>query len=175
MSGTTPRTARTIAVHPTSRGFGWVAFEGPLSPYDWGLVGVKADKNARCIRKVEELFERFLPETLVLEAFERMNSSRADRIARLCRAIHSLATDRGIDVAVYTRRDVKQCFAGVGAVTRDEIAAAVVRHVDALRHWLPKARQPWESEHRRLAVFSAAALVLTHYQRGSAYVLHQLM
>ena len=54
----------------------------------------------------------------------------------------------------------------MGARTRDEIAAAVVRHVDAFRHRLPRARRIWTSEDKRMALFSAAALVLTHYQLG---------
>ena len=161
------RAARTLAIHPTSRGLGWVAFKGPFAPYDWGTTCPKKDKNNKCLRSVEALIARFVPDTLVLEAFERRNSARGDRIARLCRAIQSLAADRGVEVAVYTRGDVRACFAAVGARSREEIAEAVVRHVDALREWLPKRRRPWETEHRRLAVFSAAALVLTHYQIGA--------
>ena len=167
MTAARPRPPRTFAVHPTARGFGWVAFEGHLTPYDWGLVGTKADKNMTCLRKVDALIARFLPDTLVLEAFERHDSVRHDRITRLCRSIVSLAADRGVDVAIYTREQIRACFASVGAKSRHEIAQAVVRHVDALRNWLPQARKPWDSEHRRLAVFAAAALVLTHHQLGT--------
>jgi hypothetical protein len=168
------RGACTLAIHPTSRGLGWVAFNGPFTPYDWGLACPKKDKNTRCLRKVEALIARFVPESLVIEAFERQESARRDRIARLCRAIQSLAADRGVEVAVYSRGDVRACFAAVGARSRDEIAEAVARHVDALRDWLPKRRRPWETEHRRIAVFSAAALVLTHYQVGAGRLLDGL-
>src|ERR1700683_1333585 len=160
MTAAQQRPPRTFAVHPTARGFGWVAFEGHYTPFDWGLVGTKADKNTSCLRRIEALIARFLPETLVLEAFERGNSLRRDRISRLCRSIVSLAADRGLEVAIYTRDQIRACFASVGARTRHEIAEAVVRHVDALRNWLPQTRKPWDSEHRRMAVFAAAALVL---------------
>jgi Holliday junction resolvasome RuvABC endonuclease subunit len=162
-----PRSMRTFALHPTSRGFGWVAFEGASTPYSWGTIDAKKDKNASCLHKVEQLLAQFLPETLVLEAFEKGNSSRCDRIGRLCRAIVALAADRGVEVAIYTRDQIRSCFESVGAKTRQEIAAAVVRHVDALRHWLPKTRKVWESEHRHMSVFAAAALVLTHHRLGA--------
>jgi Holliday junction resolvasome RuvABC endonuclease subunit len=163
-----------LAIHPTSHGFGWIAFESVSAPYDWGQVDAKTDKNAICLRSVETLIARFQPEALVLEAFESRNSSRSDRIARLCRAIVCLADDRGVEPAIYTLGDVRACFAGVGAWTRDEIAAAVARHVELLRNWLPKRRKPWESEHRRLAVYSAAALAITHYRLQSGRLLDGL-
>ena len=169
-----PRQACTLAVHPTNRGLGWIAFEGAFAPYDWGTICPKKDKSLKCLRSVEALITRFVPDTLVLEAFEQRNSARKDRVARLCRSIQSFAIDRGIEVAIYTRGDVRACFAAVGAKSRDEIAEAVVRHVDALREWLPKRRRPWESEHRRVAVFSAAALVLTHFYLGGSRLFDDL-
>jgi len=158
----------TFAVHATDRGFGYVAFEGPFTPYDWGNVFAKGDKNAVCLRKIEDLIERFAPETLLLEAFGKGTSLRSERIARLYRAIISLAATRSVNVVVYTRSDIRTAFRTVGAVTRQEIADAVARHVDAFGHQLPKPRKPWQSEDRRMALFNAGALVLTHYRFGAA-------
>lgn len=128
----------TLAVHPDRKGFGWVAFSGPFAVYDWGLSVATRDKNVVCLAKVEALLERLSPETLVLEAFERPQAARAARITRLCRAIVALAADRGVDVSIYSRSDIAACFLDVGARTRDEIAQAVVRHVDVFRHRLPR-------------------------------------
>jgi len=174
MTKAPPPKGLTLAIHPTHRGFGWVAFEGPFSPYDWGLVFTKRDKNAECLRRIEAMIARFLPDTLVLEVFDRRPAARAGRIRRLCQAIASLAADRGVEVAIYSRGDVRTCFANVGAGTRQEIAEAVVRHVDAFRHQLPDKRRPWESENLRMAIFAAAALVLTHYQLGASRLLDDL-
>lgn len=165
----------TLAIHPVSHGFGWIAFEGPFAPYDWGLVIVRgADKNARCLRKAERLLDRFKPETLVLEAFEKRRSARADRITLLGRGLVALAAERSVEVAVYTRGEVKACFASVGAVSRQEVAEAVSRSVPGLTHRLPKPRRPWQTENPRMALFSAAALVLTHYQYAASQILDDL-
>jgi Holliday junction resolvasome RuvABC endonuclease subunit len=157
----------TLAIHPTSRGLGWVAFEGPFAPYDWANVDIKkGDKNAASIRAVEAILDRLAPETVVLEAFEKQKSSRSDRIARLCRAIVGLASSRGIDVEVYKRADIQSCFRTVGATTRQEIAEAVARQVSVFHHTAPRKRKQWHREDKRMALFSAAALALTHYHAG---------
>ena len=200
MTAAPPPKGLTLAIHPTHRGFGWVAFEGPFSPYDWGMVFTRRRKNAHCLRRTEALLGRFLPDTLVLEVFDRRRSARAPRITRLGRAMVSLAVDRGVEVAegpprglvriiahgtdelldlgvevaIYSRGDVRACFANVGAGTRQEIAEAVARHIDAFRHQLPRKRRSWESEDRRMAIFAAAALVLTHYQLGASRLLDEL-
>lgn len=170
----TPKASLIFALHATSRGFGYVIFEGAFTTYDWGIVTARGDKNAVCLRKLEAMLARFTPDTLVLEAYGKNASQRHDRIARLYRAIASLAANRGIEVVIYTRGDIQTCFASVGAVTRQEIAEAVARHIDALGHRLPKARKPWQSEDRRMALFSAAALGLTHYQLGSSTLFDSL-
>jgi hypothetical protein len=158
----------TFAIHATDRGFGYVAFEGPFTPYDWGIVFARGDKNAVCLRKIEMMLDRFAPETLLLEAYGRGTSLRSERIARLYRSIISLAAHRSVNVVVYSRADIKAAFKTVGASTRQEIACAVARHVDAFRHRLPRPRKPWESEDRRMALFSAGALVLAHFRLGAA-------
>jgi Holliday junction resolvasome RuvABC endonuclease subunit len=170
-----PKPGFVLSIHPTSRGFGWIVVEGPFAPHDWGLAAPRqGDKNIKCLEHVEKLISRYEPEVLVLEAFEKGRSKRADRIARLGRGIVALATDRSIEVAIYTRGEVKACFARVGAVSRQEIAEAVSRHLPALRHKMPKPRKPWESDHPRMALFSAAALILTHYQYRASQFLDDL-
>lgn len=170
-----PRTALTFALHATSRGFGYVAFEGPFTPHDWGTVIARGDKNAVCLRKLDLMLERFTPEALLLEASGKGSSLRSERIARLYQAVATMAASRGINVHVYRLGDVKACFASVGARTRQEIAEAVARHIDAFGHRLPKARKAWQSEDRRMALFCAAALVLTHYQLGASRLFDDLM
>ena len=159
-----PYKALTLAIHPNSRGFGWIAFSSPLAPYDWGNAGARGkEKNAQCLRRVEKLLDRLTPESLVLEAFERTASTRRNRIANLGRAITALAIARGVEVVIYTFNDVRHRFASLGARTRHDIAEATARCLEPLRHLLPSKRKTWESDRWRLSLFCAAALALTHY------------
>lgn len=164
----------TLAIHADRKGFGWVAFEGPFAVHDWGLHRARRNKNLVCLTRVEQILAKLNPEAVVLEAYEAPQARRAIRITLLMRAVAALAADRGATVAVYSRSDVSACFLDVGARTRDEIAAAVVRHVDAFRHRLPKRRKSWQAEDERMALFNAAALVLTHYRLGAATLFDDL-
>lgn len=158
----------TLAIHPNARGFGWVAFSGPSSPHDWGVShAFRGSKNDYCLHRIEKLLKRLTPEVVIMEAYDEHSSKRRARVSRLCRAIANLAATHGASVAIYTRTDVRACFASVGARTRHEIAAAVARNIEVLARRLPARRRAWESDTLPIALFSAAALALTHYQLGS--------
>jgi len=174
MTPTNARKPLTLAIHPSVAGFGWAVFEGPLSPHDWGGAQVAIDKNAGCLKRIEILLDRFLPETLVLEAFEHRQTARRERITKLCRGIVAMANGRGIDVSIFSRDDVRATFAEVGARSRQEIAEAVGRQVDLLRRLVPKKRRAWESEAHVMAVFNAAAVALTHYRLSCHSLLDDL-
>jgi hypothetical protein len=165
-----PRLPIVLAIKPIHRGFGWVAFEGPFAPYDWGIAEPTDKGLAGILAAFEKLLERLKPETLLLEAFEQSLGEKLSRALKTNTAMASRGVALGLFVEVYTRADVRACFAVVGARTRPEIAAAVARQLDGFRHRLPKPRRVWESEDRRMALFAAVALMMTHYQRGADQV-----
>jgi hypothetical protein len=148
---------RMFALHCSAKGFGFIVFEGQAA-YDWGTVTARGDKNAMTLRKLVRLLDRFSPEALVLEE----PSGRGDRIVEVHAAIEALCRSRNIDVYQYSLSEIQWRFGRVGARTRQEIAEAVVRELDVLSPRLPNPRKPWQSEPRRLAIFSAAAVALTH-------------
>ncbi|MDR3526624.1 MAG: hypothetical protein P4L57_05045 [Rhizomicrobium sp.] len=151
-----------LAIHPTSRGFGWVLFESPLSAVDWGIASAKQGRNARLLARFSRLLDRYEPAVLVLEEFESP-TTRADRIRLLCRNMVHLASCKGADTPVYRRNVVRTVFATVGATTRYDIAQVIARHIDAFSHRMPKKRKAWESEDPRQSLFDAAALAITYF------------
>lgn len=162
-----------LGVYPNVRGFGWIAFEGPFAVYDWGLVFVQNDKNRRCLAHFERLLARLEPEALILEAFPE-TTRRTARIVTLQRAMSASAFSRGVEATMYPRGDVQAMFAPVGARSRQDIAVAVARQVPALSHRLPRKRGAWHCEDRRMALFNAAALVITHFQLDANRLLREL-
>ncbi len=164
-----------LGFKPSSHGFAWVAFSSPFSINDWGVVDVRADKNARCLERFEQLIGRFSAHTLVIEAFEGAEAKVSQRVERLYRAVIALATAKGIDVVMFGRKDVRACFVNVGARTRHEVASAIARSFEILRDLLPEKRRPWEPPHRRMALFDAAAVVLTHFHLGASQLFDDLL
>jgi len=174
MTGT-PKGGLILAVHATTRGMGWVAFEGPITPYDWGTVDARRHKNASCLKRLERLFRRLQPEALVLENWPRPGAAPSQRIMHLNQAFVSLAQIWDVTVRVYDRGDVRACFSAVGAKSRQEIAEAIARHIEAFEHLLPRRRAIWESQHPRLALFTSAALAFTYYQHEQLTDSHELL
>lgn len=163
-----------LGVYPSCRGFGWIAFEGPFAAYDWGLVFVSRDKNIRSLAHFERLLDRLAPETVVLEVIPG-GVRRTPRVATLQKAFVAAAGDRAIELAAYARGEVRTTFASAGARTRQEIAVAVARQLPALSHRLPRKRGPWHSEDRRMALFNAAAVVMTHFHLGASRLYEDLL
>lgn len=158
---------RLVALHCGAKGVGFVVFEGQAI-YDWGTIVVHGDKNAMALRKLTRLIDRFSPEVLVLEDANTA-ARRADRLVHLYNAIASLCQSRNIGVQLYPQWAIQHHFSQVGAVTRQEIAEAIARQLSVLAPRLPYPRKPWQSEARRMAIFSAAAVALTHLAQGNDF------
>lgn len=152
-----------MALHATSRGFGFVVMSGPFSLVDWGTRSARKNKNATCLASLTTLLDRFDPHTLVLED-PSLSPRRSARINRLYQAIAALCLSRSIDLAVFTRADIHHCYASVGALTWQDVAEAVERQLEPLRGLVPKRRKAWQSESRRMSIFAAAAAAMAYWQ-----------
>ena len=151
-----------LAVHPTSRGFGWALFENAVLPVDWGLATVKAKRSAHSLSRFERLLDRYAPKVVVFEQFE--DARRYDRIQELCRDMIRLANKRGILTPIYSRDAVRACFVKGRTRTRHGIALSVADQIEIFRHRLPRERKRWgEGEDVRQSLFNAVALALTHF------------
>lgn len=158
-----------LAVHLSTRGVTYILFEGPLSPVDWEIKGVRGPrKNARCLVLVGNVIERYRPDTVVIENCRGRGSRRSRRIRRLYRAVETVAGAQAIDVYRYTRPQVRACFKGVGATTKQEIAIVIAKAIPAFEHRLPPVRKPWMSEDTRMGLFDAASLAMTFYSQFEA-------
>lgn len=159
-----------LSVYPTSRGIAFVLFEGPESPYDWGVMEVKGPKkNKRTLDLIRKLLFRYRPDVLVIEDTSSEGSRRSTRIRRLYRLIAHLATAERLDLHRYAKADVVRCFSAVGATTKHEIAQAIALNVPAFAHRMPRSRKPWMSEDPRQSLFDAAAFGIAHFATQLAH------
>ena len=158
------RSDLVLAIRPFTCGFAFVLFEAPLSPIDWGTKEIRGAKwNARCLAAARSLIERTKPAVVVLPDHSATPAREPERIKRLHRLLANYTDGESIELCRYTRAHIRECFAGVGAVTRYEIAQAIAAQVHAFGHRLPRVRRIWDPEDPRMYLFDAAALVMTHY------------
>jgi hypothetical protein len=156
-----------LSIYPFSRGFAFVLFEGPESPFDWGVKEIKEKhKNTRTLDEIKKLIDRYRPEVLVIEDTGK-DSRRTSRIRRLYRMLVHLAEAEYVDLHRCSRTEVKACFTSVGARTKYEIAKAIATQIPAFAHRIPPLRRVWMSEDPRQSLFDAAALGLTYFARGT--------
>jgi len=153
-----------LAVHPTSKGFGWVVFEGPLAPVDWGIAGTKTHRSATAMRRLEGLLDQYHPSVVLFEAYEEGQARRGERIRELTQSMRACAENRDITVFVYSRALIAKHLLGKPKATRHEIAEAVSKLLPIFRPRLPRARELWHSEDTRQSLFDAGALAITHFE-----------
>lgn len=149
---------RTLAVDPTTSGFGFAALEGSENLVDWGLAHMAVQTETSYRARIEKLLDRVRPQLLVIE--DMKGSRRSDRAMRRAQIAARTARTRGIEVTRVTRAQVSENFAASGT-TRWEVAVAVSRRFPELAPSLPKKRRIWETEDRRMAIFVALSFALT--------------
>lgn len=148
-----------FAIHLQTRGFAYVLFDASRIPIDWGVYDARGtDKNARSLIRINSLLELHTPDVLVLQNMSERGTRRARRIRELNRRAAELADQRGVRIKTYSRAQVIEYFAEIGAVTKHKIAEAIAKHIPALDLYVPPARKPWMSENARMGIFDAAAL-----------------
>lgn len=154
-----------LAVYPFSRGFAFVFFEGPGSPFDWGVKEIKEKhRNTKTLDAIKKLIDRYRPEVLVIEDTTDGGWRRTSRIRKLYRMLSHVAIAEFVDLYRYRKSEVTACFASAGARTKHEIAQAIALQIPAFAHRMPRYRKQWMSEDPRQSLFDAAALALTYYQ-----------
>lgn len=156
-----------LSLYPFSRGFAFVLFEGPESPFDWGVKEIKEKhKNTKTLDAIRRIIDRYRPEVVVIEDTTDKGSRRTSRIRKLYRMLVHVAKAEYVELRRCSRKEVKACFASVGASTKYEIAKAIATQIPGFTHRMPAIRKPWMSEDPRQSLFDAAALGLTYFTRG---------
>lgn len=153
-----------LAVFPSTRGFGYVLFEGPRMLVDWGFKHVRTkDKNQENLRKFLELLNQCAPDILVLENYRGEGSRRNARIEGLIDAMAQAAKAREMETQTFSRADIRWCFALSASFNKYEIAVEIANRFPELEQILPPPRKIWEGENVRVNVFDAASLALTYF------------
>ena len=154
---------RVLAIAPCVQGVGFIVFNGPRLPIDWGVKWTRDEKNTKGVAKVAELIDRYQPDVVVFEDHHGEGSRRAKRIEDLLDAIAALVRRQDIETARYSRRHVRRLFAADGAATKFRIAKTIAEELPELAPRLPAERKIWLPEHANLSIFDAASLSLTHF------------
>jgi Holliday junction resolvasome RuvABC endonuclease subunit len=160
-----PAPPLVLSLSPNWAGIGYVLFEKPLAPYDWGVKqGRGSEKNRVLMRAVRKLITLYRPSVVVLEDWTDRDAPRCARIETLYGHIVTLCAGMDVSIERVPMRRVQQVFEAHGATTKYEIAQVIAKRIPALSSEVP-VRKIWEPESPRQTIFDAAALGLTFFQR----------
>src|SRR5262245_9082227 len=136
-----------LSIYLNTHGFGFVLFEGHLSPFDWGTKQMRGSrKQQRSLDGVTKLFDRYQPDVLVLQDTSANGTHRAARISKLNSFVAECAAERGIPVYAYSRADVYDVFKHLGFSNKQMLAELIAKQIPALERYVPPPRKPWTSE-----------------------------
>lgn len=153
-----------MGIAMTTRGIGYVLLQGPETPFDWGLMRREnKDFADASLNRIQKLIQAYHPSVLVMENLIDGRTRHGKVLQRFSRKLLHRAASEQVVVIHFGRRDVRQAFAPVGAVSKSEIAEAIALAIPALAYRLPPVRKLWMSEDARQLIFDATALALTYY------------
>ena len=154
-----------LSIYVNTRGFAFIVFEGPLSPFDWGIRETRGPRKLKvCFPRIKHLIDRYAPDALVIQDTSRHGTGRARWISNLNASIAALAEGRDIPVVAYSRDQVRGAFESYGCANKQILAELIAKHIPAFEQYVPPPRKPWMSEDRRMGLFDAAALGLVFFQ-----------
>jgi hypothetical protein len=154
-----------LSIFPTTRSFGFVIFESPQSPLDWGIRETTRKTLGDALESARKLMQRHHPDVLVIEDLTETGVRRGIPVRRFYRGAVHVAESLGITVERVTRTDIKRAYAHVGAKNKYEIAVATATEIEAFRSLLPAKRKEWVTEDRRMALFDASSRGLAFYAK----------
>jgi hypothetical protein len=160
-------TERVLAIDPFSRGVGFAVLEGVDNLIDWGLKSTGKADNAKAVRVIEKLIDRFRPDVLALENWDAAGARRCVRVEILLDRIASTEIRR-TKVHLVSQRDLRAIGPLPEVNTKYGRACFLADRFPELRAFLPQVRKPWMPEDARMAIFDAASFALACFPTQSA-------
>jgi len=125
---------RVLGIDPGSETLGWGVVEGTGSKYaavDFGAIKArpKLDFSKRLLTMyngVADVIERFEPDVLSLEdTFYAKNASVAIKLGQVRGVILVLAEQRGLEIAEYAPRLIKETVVGYGNAEKQQVGMMI--------------------------------------------------
>ena len=163
---------RVLTVDPYDRGLGFAVFEGPNKLVDWGLSDAANRKSAHLIALLAKLITCYRPDVLVTEDGASKGSSRKSHTRLVLRRIRNFAKRHRVRVRMYSRAEVEDTFALIGASkNKYQIATMIADWFPELAPRLPEPQKPWTGENRSMNVFDAVSFALTFFHQENVCLL----
>lgn len=151
---------RYIAVHVRSRSIGFVVVENAIV-IDSGTRFCDQTQFDDCLGdRFNRLLQLYKPSGVIVKGAR--NAGLNLRKRRVFAAIRQGAAGHSIALISMNPSQINKYFLRYEATTKHQVAEFVAKRMPELAWKLPRKRKPWESEHHRMSIFDAAAIVIAY-------------
>jgi hypothetical protein len=108
----------------------------------------------------DRILNTYKPSALIVRGTSGMDANPRKR--KIAAAIKRRTKQNSVEVISIGPASIRRYFDRYNAATKYQIAQSVATLLPELGWKLPRNRKPWETEHYRMSIFDAAALVVAH-------------
>jgi len=157
-----PSFTRYLAVDIRPRSFGFIVVENE-AVLDSGIRMCEQVRFDDCLgQRFDRILRTYSPSAVILRGTAGIKANLKKR--EVVTAIRQEAKQRGADVVSVKPGAISHYFRRYDATTKYQVAQVVATIMPELAWKLPNKRRPWESEHYRMSIFDAAAVVIVHLE-----------
>lgn len=160
---------RILAIDLRSQQFGFAVIEEPWQLLDSGRKNcrIMTTKDAATIvrKRIVSLLAIFSPSVVVVKHVSGLRGAARKRNTQIMESLRHEAEERGLELVVMKRRDIRRAFRSLGRKNKEEIADLITGFFPELAWKLPPSRKNWEPEHHNMMIFDAVSAGLTYLVR----------
>jgi hypothetical protein len=157
-----PTFARYLGIDIRPRRFGFVLIENSIV-LDSGTRMCERPHFDNCLGQgFDRILKTYHPSALIVRGANGVVANARKR--RVAAAIKRRAKQRSVEVISIRPATMRRYFHRYNATTKYQIAQSVASLLPELAWKLPNNRKPWETEHFRMSIFDAAAVVIAHLE-----------
>jgi hypothetical protein len=157
-----PTFARFLGIDVRPRRFGFVVIENSIV-LDSGIRMCDKPGFDNCLGQgFDRILKTYNPSALIVRGASGIRANPRRR--RVAAAIKRRTKEHSVKVISIRPATIRLYFSRYNATTKYQIAQSVAALLPELAWKLPRNRKPWETEHYRMSIFDAAAVVMAHLE-----------
>jgi len=157
-----PPLTRYLGVDVRPRSFGFIVIENAVV-LDNGIRMCDRSQFDDCLGQgFDRILKTYRPSAMIVRGVGGL--PRDSKKREVMAAITRRAKDHNVDVISIRLAAIRIYFGRHDATTKYQIAQCVAAKLPELAWKLPRNRKPWESEHYRMPIFDAGAVVVAHLE-----------
>jgi hypothetical protein len=155
-----PSFTRYLGIDVRPRRFGFVVIENSIV-LDSGIRMCDKSEFDNCLGQgFDRILMTYKPSALIIRETSGVHANPRKR--NVTAAIKRRTRQHHVEVISIRPTAIRRYFVRYNAATKYQMAESVAMLFPELAWKLPRNRKPWETEHHRMSIFDAAAVVAAH-------------